>query len=130
MRSFACGSLISRFALEDQIEFVYAAGPGNEATSAWVAARLLRLPFAFAATGNEMADFGRDWLIKARDASFVICRSHAGKERLKELLPDIADDKILLLRDPLPCCPGRTRARCPRRRTSPWNYWLLTMATA
>lgn len=119
MRSFACGSLISRFALEDQIEFVYAAGPGNEATSAWVAARLLRLPFAFAATGNEMADFGRDWLIKARDASFVICRSHAGKERLKELLPDIADDKILLLRDPLPVLPGEDEGAMPAAPDQP-----------
>ncbi len=45
--------------------------------------------------------------------------SFAGKERLKELLPDIADDKILLLRDPLPVLPGEDEGAMPAAPDQP-----------
>ena len=43
-----CGALLARWCLEEKIEFLYASGAHAPASAAWVAARMLQIPFAFA----------------------------------------------------------------------------------
>ena len=108
--AFACGTLLARWGLQERIEFLYASGAGTQATAALVAARLLRLPFAFSVRAQDLALNGADWAVKAREAVFVRCDTEAVVRALRERLPDLAPDKIVLLRDPLTLTPPEEEA--------------------
>ncbi len=103
--AFACGTLLARWGLQERIEFLYASGAGSQATAALVAARLLRLPFAFSVRAQDLALNGADWAVKAAEAVFVRCDTEAVVRALRQRLPDLAPDKIVLLRDPLTLTP-------------------------
>lgn len=103
--AFACGTLLARWGLQERIEFLYASGAGSQATAALVAARLLRLPFAFSVRAQDLALNGADWAVKAREAVFVRCDTEAVVRALRQRLPDLAPDRIVLLRDPLTLTP-------------------------
>ena len=103
--AFACGTLLARWGLQERIEFLYASGAGTQATASLVAARLLRLPFAFSVRAQDLSLPGADWGVKAREAVFVRCDTEAVVRALRERLPDLPQDKIVLLRDPLTLTP-------------------------
>ncbi|MBD5538752.1 MAG: glycosyltransferase [Desulfovibrio sp.] len=103
--AFACGTLLARWGLAENIEFLYASGAGAQATASLVAARLLRLPFAFSVRAQDLALNGADWAVKAREAVFVRCDTEAVVRALRQRLPDLPADKIVLLRDPLTLTP-------------------------
>lgn len=100
-----CGAMMARWGEEDGIDFIYAAGAHSPATAAWIASRLLDLPFAFAVRSADMATPGKDWSVKARDAAFVACDTEDTRQRLRELLPEIPRERLVLLRDPLTLTP-------------------------
>ncbi|WP_300707609.1 glycosyltransferase [uncultured Desulfovibrio sp.] len=100
-----CGAMMARWGEEDGIDFIYAAGAHSPATAAWIASRLLDLPFAFAVRSADMASPGKDWSVKARDAAFVACDTEDTRQRLRELLPEIPRERLVLLRDPLTLTP-------------------------
>lgn len=103
--AFACGVLLARWGQQERIEFFYASGAGTQATASLVAARLLRLPFAFSVRAQDLALNSADWAVKASEAIFVRCDTEAVVRALRERLPDLPPDKIVLLRDPLPLTP-------------------------
>lgn len=103
--AFGCGALLARWALEEKIECIYAAGGHAPATAAWVAARLLGIPFAIAVTTRDLAKPGLDWAVKASHAAFVRCDTEATRQALRKLLPEFPDERLLLLRDPLTLTP-------------------------
>lgn len=103
--AFACGTLLARWGLAEHIEFLYASGAGAQATASLVAARLLRLPFAFSVRAQDLSLNGADWAVKAKEAVFVRCDTEAVVKALRERLPDLPADKIVLLRDPLTLTP-------------------------
>ncbi|WP_165079324.1 MULTISPECIES: glycosyltransferase [unclassified Desulfovibrio] len=103
--AFACGTLLARWGLQERIEFFYASGAGNQATASLVAARLLRLPFAFSVRAQDLSLNGADWAVKAQEAVFVRCDTEAVVRALRERLPGLPADKIVLLRDPLTLTP-------------------------
>ena len=82
-----CGAMMARWGEEDELDFLYAAGAHGPATAAWIASRLLRLPFAFVVRTADMVQPGRDWAVKARDAAFVACDTEETRRRLHECLP-------------------------------------------
>lgn len=96
---------MARWGEEDGLDFLYAASAHGPATAAWIASRLLHLPFAFAVRTADMAQPGRDWAIKARDAAFVTCDTEETRRRLHELLPEVPSERLVLLRDPLTLTP-------------------------
>lgn len=100
-----CGAMMARWGEDDGLDFLYAVGAHGPATAAWIASRLLRRPFAFAVRTLDMTQPGRDWAVKARDAAFVACDTEETRRRLRELLPEIAPERLVLLRDPLTLTP-------------------------
>lgn len=103
--AFACGTLLARWGLQERIEFLYASGAGLPATASMVAARLLRLPFAFSVRAQDLALNSADWALKTSEAVFVRCDTEAVVRALRERLPGLPADKIILLRDPLTLAP-------------------------
>lgn len=100
-----CGALLARWGREEKIELFYAEGAHGPATASWVAARLLDLPFAFAVRARDLARPGKDWAVKCRQAFFVRCDTEATRQALRELLPDLPEEKLIVLRDPLTLTP-------------------------
>ena len=111
--AFGCGALLARWGLEEKIEFMYATGAHSEATASWVAARLLGLPFAFSVRAQDLARPGNDWAVKAAQAVFVRCDTGATLQALRELLPELPEDRLVLLRDPLTLTPPEDDADMP-----------------
>lgn len=103
--AFACGTLLARWGLQERIEFLYASGAGIPATASLVASRLLRRPFAFSVRARDLSLNGADWALKANEALFVRCDTEAVVRALKERLPELSPEKIVLLRDPLTLVP-------------------------
>ena len=100
-----CGALLARWCLEEKIEFVYASGAHAPASAAWVAARMLQIPFAFAVRTADLASPAKDWLVKAEQAAFVRCDTEATRKAVCELLPSVDPRRIVLLRDALTLTP-------------------------
>lgn len=100
-----CGALLARWCLEEKIEFLYASGAHAPASAAWVAARMLQIPFAFAVRTADLASPARDWLMKAEQAAFVRCDTAATRKAVCELLPSVDPRRIVLLRDALTLTP-------------------------
>lgn len=73
--SFLSGAIIARWALQDNIRFFWGAGAGASATATWVAASLMRLPFAFRVRPEDLSRSSINWKIKAVAAKFVLCPS-------------------------------------------------------
>ncbi len=111
--AFGCGALLARWGLEEKIEFLYATGAHSEATASWVAARLLGVPFAFSVRAQDLARPGKDWAVKAAQAVFVRCDTQATLRTLREMLPELPADKLILLRDPLTLTPPEDDADIP-----------------
>lgn len=111
--AFGCGALLARWGLEERIEFLYATGAHSEATTSWVAARLLGVPFAFSVRAQDLARPGKDWAVKAAQAVFVRCDTQATLRTLREMLPELPADKLILLRDPLTLTPPEDDADIP-----------------
>ena len=111
--AFGCGALLARWGLEEKIEFLYATGAHSEATASWVAARLLGVPFAFSVRAQDLARPGKDWAVKAAQAVFVRCDTQATLQSLREMLPELPADKLILLRDPLTLTPPDDDADIP-----------------
>lgn len=105
IRVFARGFYMAHWGLEDKLQFFYAASAGNEATAAWVAARLLRLPFIFFVGNGDLSKFDKDRVIKARDAALIVCPTKAAINRLHLDIPELPLTKILLVRPSLPALP-------------------------
>ncbi|MBQ3059569.1 MAG: ATP-binding cassette domain-containing protein [Desulfovibrio sp.] len=112
-RAFICGVLLARWALEEKIEFFYAAGAQCQGTASWVAARMLRRPFAFAVRAQELPHMGRDWAVKAADAVFVRCDTQETQNTLRALFPLLPPEKFVLLRDPLTLTPPEDDMEIP-----------------
>jgi len=100
-----CGALLARWCLEEKIEFLYASGAHAPASAAWVAARMLQIPFAFAVRTADLASPAKDWLVKAEQAAFVRCDTEATRKAVCELLPSVDPRRIVLLRDALTLTP-------------------------
>ena len=100
-----CGAMLARWGEEDDIEFFYASGAHGPATAAWIASRLLRIPFAVGVRTADMVRPGRDWAVKLADAAFLACDTEATRRALHELLPAIPRARLVLLRDPLTLSP-------------------------
>ena len=100
-----CGALLARWCLEERIEFLYASGAHAPASAAWVAARMLQIPFAFAVRTADLASPAKDWLVKAEQAAFVRCDTEATRKAVCELLPSVDPRRIVLLRDALTLTP-------------------------
>lgn len=111
--AFGCGALLARWGLEEKIEFLYATGAHSEATASWVAARLLGVPFAFSVRAQDLARPGKDWAVKAAQAVFVRCDTQATLRTLREMLPELPAEKLILLRDPLTLTPPEDDADIP-----------------
>lgn len=111
--AFGCGALLARWGLEEKIEIFYADGGHSPATASWVAARLLGIPFAFAVRSADLALPGKDWALKASQAAFVRCDTEAAMHALRRLLPDLPENKLVLLRDPLTLTPPDDEAELP-----------------
>lgn len=75
------------------------------ASAAWVAARMLQIPFAFAVRTADLASPAKDWLVKAEQAAFVRCDTEATRKAVCELLPSVDPRRIVLLRDALTLTP-------------------------
>ncbi len=108
--AFGCGALLARWGLEEKIEILYADGGHSPATASWVAARLLGIPFAFAVRSADLALPGKDWARKASQAAFVRCDTEAAMRALRRLLPDLPENRLVLLRDPLTLAPSDDEA--------------------
>ena len=108
-----CGAMMARWGEEDELDFLYAVGGHGPATAAWIASRLLRLPFAFAVRTADMVQPGRDWAVKARDAAFVACDTEETRRRLHEFLPELPPERLVLLRDPLTLTPPDEEVSLP-----------------
>lgn len=106
LRSFGSGALLARWGLEEHIEIFYAAGAHGPATSAWVASRLLEVPYAFAVKSHDLASPGLNWTAKVKDAVFVRCDTEATRKTMCELLPEMSGNKFVVLRDPLTLTPA------------------------
>ena len=95
----ACGALIARWSKEDELDFLYAPSAHGPATTAWAAARMAGIPFAFGVrtqdTRRNLAPLG----VKMRDALFVRCDTEATRALLLKEFPAIPADKVFLLRD-------------------------------
>ena len=111
--AFCCGALLARWSREEKIEFLYATGAHSEATASWVAARLLGLPFAFSVRAQDLACPGNDWAVKAAQAVFVRCDARGTLQALHELLPELPEDRLVLLRNPLTLTPPEDDADRP-----------------
>ncbi|MDE5831464.1 MAG: ATP-binding cassette domain-containing protein [Desulfovibrio sp.] len=101
MKIFAAAGLMARWGLADKVQFMFACGARRPATLAFIAARLLKINFAWLARGRDFARFNDSWKLKARAASFVICTSQSIRRELLARMPDVAPDKIYLFRPPL-----------------------------
>ena len=104
-RGNALRALLARWCLEERIEFLYASGAHAPASAAWVAARMLQIPFAFAVRTADLASPAKDWLVKAEQAAFVRCDTEATRKAVCELLPSVDPRRIVLLRDALTLTP-------------------------
>lgn len=96
-RAFSSGSVLAAWCVSDDIQFLYAAGARKVAAAVWVAAKLLKLPFAFAVRAEDLPLLGADCLVRARDAAFITCSTSAIATAFKKFAPDIAPDKVLVL---------------------------------
>lgn len=104
LRAFLSGLLLARWGREEGIAFFYAAGARGPATAAWVAARLLHVPFAFAVHAADLAAPGRNWAAKGADAAFVRCDTKATRDAVLARAPGLAG-KAEVLHDPLTLTP-------------------------
>ena len=86
-------------------KFPEASGAHAPASAAWVAARMLQIPFAFAVRTADLASPAKDWLVKAEQAAFVRCDTEATRKAVCELLPSVDPRRIVLLRDALTLTP-------------------------
>lgn len=100
LRAFARGVILARWALADNIRFYYAPGARDAASAAWVAARLTRLPFAFAVGAADIPRLGKDIAARARNAAFVTCATPAILEAFADLIPELPRQKLILLPNP------------------------------
>ena len=123
-----CGAMLARWGEEDEIEFLYASGAHGPATAAWIASRLLRIPFAVGVRTADMVHPGRDWAVKLADAAFLGCDTEATRRALHELLPDIPKERLVLLRDPLTLSPPDEDVSLPPT-SAPQPLRLLTVGT-
>ncbi len=123
-----CGALLARWGEEDDIEFFYASGAHGPATAAWIASRLLRIPFAVGVRTADMVRPGRDWAVKLADATFLACDTEATRHALHELLPAIPRNRLVLLRDPLTLSPPDEDISLPPT-SAPQPLRLLTVGT-
>ncbi|WP_297669356.1 glycosyltransferase [uncultured Desulfovibrio sp.] len=105
LRAFCAGIALAGWGREEGIEFFYAAGAHGPATAAWVASRLLGVPFAFAVRAADVAQPGLDWSAMGTDAVFVRCDTEATCALMREMLPQLAG-KLEVLRDPLTLTPS------------------------
>ena len=127
--AFACGALLARWALEENIRFFYATGADSEATVGWVASRLLGVPFAFAVRACDMGRFGRDWPFKIAQAAFVRCDTKTTLEALRGMLPETLGEKLVLLRDPPTLIPPEEPLPAPDTKESGQPLQILAVGT-
>ena len=123
-----CGALLARWCLEEKIEFLYASGAHAPASVAWVAARMLQIPFAFAVRTADLASPAKDWLVKAEQAAFVRCDTEATRKAVCELLPSVDPQRIVLLRDALTLTPPDEDIAMPPSKV-PEPLQLLAVGT-
>ena len=112
LQAFCAGALLARWGVQDGIQFFYAAEARGPSTASWVAARLMRAPFAFAVRARDLAAPGSDWAAMVHDAAFVRCDTEATRAALIGLLPE-AEGKAIVLRDPLTLTPPEDDADMP-----------------
>ena len=111
LQAFCAGALLARWGVQDGIQFFYAAEARGPSTASWVAARLMRAPFAFAVRARDLAAPGSDWAAMVHDAAFVRCDTEATRAALIGLLPE-AEGKAIVLRDPLTLTPPEDTEDC------------------
>lgn len=100
MRAFSCGAIVARWCLADNIQFLYAAGARKVAAAVWVAAKLARLPFAFAVRPEEMPKLGKDCHSRAQEAAFITCQTQALADAFLKFAPEVPAEKIIVLPNP------------------------------
>ncbi|MBO4313174.1 MAG: ATP-binding cassette domain-containing protein [Desulfovibrio sp.] len=105
-RALLAGMRLAAWIREEGIRFLYASGAHAPATAVWAAARLTGLPFAFDARAADLRRPSRDLAVKAAHAVFIRCDTEATRNHLKDFLPEVPDEKLLLARDPLTLCPS------------------------
>ncbi len=96
--AFACGARLASWGMEDSLEYLHGAEPGQAATAAWTAAALLRKPFGFSLDSHALVTHARAVAGMAADAVLVTCPTRAAMAEFRRIAPDVAPEKIILLR--------------------------------
>ncbi len=104
LRAFCAGVTLAGWGREEHIEFFYAAGAHGPATAAWVASRLLGIPYGFAVRAADLLQPGLDWATLGENAVFIRCDTQMTCDTLHEMLPQLKA-KLEVLRDPLTLTP-------------------------
>lgn len=99
-QGFMAGVIIARWALTDDLEFLYAAGGRLTIIAAWAGARLVRRPFAITIRPKDIADIGPDCPTVGADAAFISCSTEAFRQSFHKYAPDIPMEKVLLVPNP------------------------------
>lgn len=107
LRAFAVGVRMVGWCLTDAIEHVHALDARAPATAAWVASRLLGLPFSFSVHAGQVGSGGMpvsQLAAMAADAAFVRCDTEATRDALRaqcHAVNGVAEEKFVVLRDGL-----------------------------
>lgn len=116
---FVTGSILSRWCLADEIEFLYATGGRWTTFAAWVASRLVHKPFAFTIRPQDMPGIGPHCAVQAKDAAFIACTTCALRRVFCKYAPQVPPEKVLFVPVPPLLSAGEDNAEVVRQADSP-----------
>ncbi|MEG2173762.1 MAG: ATP-binding cassette domain-containing protein [Desulfovibrionaceae bacterium] len=100
--NFSCGTLLTRWMQNDNIEHIYADGAHGPATAAWVASHLTGTPFSFQVRTADLQTVHSSLSSKAADAAFIRCDTADTLTKARAACPGVPADKFVLLPPVLP----------------------------
>ena len=109
LQRFKCvlgGILLARWAEEENIGFLFAKSAGHPATVAAMAALLTRLPLAVGVRAMDAPILAKSLPALATKAAFLSCESEIVYQRVRSLVPALAEDKLVLVRPPVSLAPS------------------------
>ena len=100
------GILLAQWVEEENIGFLFAKSAGNPATVASIAAKLTSLPLAVAVRALDAPWLAARLPVLANEAELFSCESEHVWQRVKDLLPVLAEEKSFVVRSPVSLAPS------------------------